>query len=110
MAGKPDAIIYTIGVFNENDGDQNPGVLRRLAKDTGGEAFLPQSLEEVLPICERIAHDIRNQYTIGYKPTTPMSRGGYRAVKVDARSRNGKLVVRTKSGYYAGNQSAAVTK
>jgi hypothetical protein len=40
-----------------------------------------------------------------------MSRGGYRTVKVDAKSHSyGKLLVRTKSGYYAGNQSAAVTK
>ena len=78
---------------------------------TGGIAFFPKTLDEVDAISRSVAHDIRNQYTIGYKPTTPMSRGGYRSVKVDARSRNyGKLLVRTKSGYYAGNQSAAVTK
>ena len=26
-----------------------------------GEAFFPQSVPEVVPLCERIAHDIRNQ-------------------------------------------------
>ncbi len=113
MAGKPDAIIYTIGIFDENDGDQNPGVLRRLAKDTGGEAFLPQSLQEVLPICERIARDIRNQYTIVYVPENRKRDGTYRniQVKADARGR-GHMLVRTRTGYYAplGQQSLPATQ
>jgi len=108
MAGKPDAIIYTIGIFDENDGDQNPGVLRRLAKDTGGEAFLPQSLQEVLPICKRIARDIRNQYTLVYVPENRKRDGTYRniQVKADAHGR-GHMLVRTRTGYYAplGQQS-----
>src|ERR1035438_10379234 len=33
------AIVYAIGIFDERDGDQNPDVLRRFAKVTGGEAF-----------------------------------------------------------------------
>ena len=52
-----------------------------------------------------MARDIRNQYTIGYKPTTPESAGGYRTIRVDAKARGyGKLVVRTRSGYYAGQE------
>jgi Ca-activated chloride channel homolog len=113
MAGKPDAIIYTIGIFDESDGDQNPGVLRRLAKDTGGEAFLPQSLQEVLPICERIAHDIRNQYAIAYVPNNRKRDGTYRniQVKADAPGR-GHMLIRTRSGYYAalGQQSSPATQ
>jgi Ca-activated chloride channel family protein len=55
-----------------------------------------------------VAHDIRNQYIIGYKPSNPQSRGGYRTVKVEARSSGyGKLQVRTRSGYYAEQQRAA---
>lgn len=102
MAGQPDAIIYTIGIFDDNDGDQNPGVLKRLAKDTGGEAFLPKSLEEILPICKRIARDIRNQYTIAYVPNNRKRDGTYRSiqVKADAPGR-GRMLVRTRAGYYA---------
>jgi|SRR5581483_4069738 len=110
MAGKPDAIIYTVGIFDENDGDQNPGVLRRLAKDTGGEAFLPQSLQEVLPICERIARDIRNQYTIVYVPKNRKRDGTYRNIQVKAYAHGrGHMLIRTRSGYYAplGQQSPA---
>jgi VWFA-related protein len=68
MAGQSDAIIYTIGLFDEDDPDRNSHVLKQLAKDTGGEAFLPESLRDVVPLCERIARDIRNQYTVAYLP------------------------------------------
>ena len=50
MVGQPDAIMYTIGIFNDQDADRNPGVLKRLAKDTGGEAFLRESLGVVVPV------------------------------------------------------------
>jgi Ca-activated chloride channel family protein len=106
MAGRPDAIIYTIGLFDKQDGDQNPHVLKQLARDTGGEAFLPDSSKDVVPICEQIAHDIRNQYTIAYTPTNPKTDGTYRAVqvKVDAPHR-GRLSVRTRTGYYTSLQT-----
>jgi Ca-activated chloride channel homolog len=101
-AGQPDAIIYTIGIFDEQDGDRNPGVLKRLAKDTGGEAFLPESSKEVISICERIAHDIRNQYTLGYAPTNRKRDGSYRVIQVKAIAPgHGRLSVRTRTGYFA---------
>ncbi len=68
LAAQSSAVIYTIGLFDEEDPDQNPGVLKRLAQATGGEAFFPDQLSEVVAICERIARDIRHQYTIGYVP------------------------------------------
>ncbi|HEV8525588.1 MAG TPA: VWA domain-containing protein [Terriglobales bacterium] len=101
MAGHPDPIIYTIGLFDEEDGDRNPQALKQLAKDTGGEAFFPQSVREVVPICERIAGDIRNQYTIGYVPTNRRQDGIYRAIQVKAGAPGrGRLLVRTRTGYY----------
>jgi|SRR5271165_2886402 len=102
MAGHADAIIYTIGIYDEQDGDRNPGVLKRLAKDTGGEAFLPDSLKDVGPICERIAHDIRNQYTLAYVPTNRKRDGTYRVIQVKASGTDrGRLSVRTRTGYFA---------
>jgi Ca-activated chloride channel family protein len=102
IAGHPDAIIYTIGIFDEQDSDQNPHVLKQLAKDTGGEAFLPESLKEVLPICERIARDVRNQYTIAYIPSNRKPDGTYRNILVRASAPGrGHLVIRTRAGYFA---------
>jgi Ca-activated chloride channel family protein len=102
LAGQPDVVIYTIGIFDALDEDRNPGVLKRLARATGGEAFLPDSLKDVAPICERIARDIRNQYTIAYVPTNRNRDGSYRTIQVKASAPGrGRLSVRTRSGYFA---------
>lgn len=102
MAGQSDAIIYTIGLFEEGDPDGNPGVLKQLARATGGEAFLPQSVKKVAPLCEQIARDIRNQYTITYVPTNRKQDGAYRAIQVKAGAPgHGRLSVRTRAGYNA---------
>jgi VWFA-related protein len=105
MAEKSSAVIYTVGVFDEQDPDRNAGVLKRLARETGGEAFLPDKLSEVAPICERIARDIRHQYTIGYVPLDRSHDGAFRSIRVLARAKGqGKLSVRTRTGYIAGGE------
>jgi Ca-activated chloride channel family protein len=106
MARQSDAIIYTIGLFDEDDPDKNPGALKQLAKATGGESFLPESVKDAVPVCERIARDIRNQYTIAYIPANGKQDGTYRAIQVKAGAPGrGRLVVRTRSGYYAPRNS-----
>ncbi|HEU5451299.1 MAG TPA: VWA domain-containing protein [Terriglobales bacterium] len=100
--------VYTIGILGEERQRRARRALQEMAEDTGGIAFLPKDLSEVDSITQEIAHDIRNQYIIGYKPSTPQSRGGYRTVKVEARAPGYKhLLVRTRSGYYAGQERAA---
>jgi Ca-activated chloride channel family protein len=102
LAGQPNAIIYTIGIFDNLDADRNPSVLRHLAKETGGESFLPESLAGVTPVCERIARDIRNQYTIAYVPTNRKRDGTYRVIQVKAGAPGYRgLSVRTRTGYFA---------
>jgi Ca-activated chloride channel homolog len=104
-AGRSDAIIYTVGLFDEAEEDLNPGVLRKIARATGGEAFLPQQTSKVVPICEQIAEDIRNQYTIGYIPSNQKLDNAQRTIKVTATRRHGEtLLVRTRAGYIASPQ------
>lgn len=100
-AALSDATIYTIGIFDEDDTDSNPGVLKKIARSTGGEAFFPSRLNEVVSICEKIARDIRSQYTIGYTPAESRNEGGYRSIKVVAMRGSEKLNVRTRTGYIA---------
>src|SRR5713101_5120457 len=104
--------VYAIGILGDEEHPKRAKrALQVMSDRTGGIAFFPKTLDEVDTISRSVAHDIRNQYTIGYKPSTPKNQGGYRSVKVDAKSRSyGKLVVRTRSGYYAGSESASVTK
>jgi VWFA-related protein len=100
MARKSAAIIYTIGIFDDQDGDQNPDVLKRFAKETGGVAFFPESSKALALISEGIAHDIRNQYTLTYVPLIPKQDGGYRIIDVRVSSpKHTRLSVRTRAGY-----------
>jgi Ca-activated chloride channel family protein len=98
------AAIYTIGIFDDDDLDRNPGVLKSLAATTGGERFLPHSAGELLTACERIAREIRSGYTIGYVP--PSRDGAYHRVKVEINpSASRRLNVRTRPGYFAAGRS-----
>jgi Ca-activated chloride channel homolog len=102
------ATVYTIGIFDEEDPDRNPDVLRRLARATGGEAFFPGQLNEVVVICERIARDIRNQYTIGFVSDNQAPPGAVRVIRVAARAAGkSNLSVRTRSSYIAPGVKAA---
>jgi Ca-activated chloride channel family protein len=93
------ATIYTIGIFDEGDPDKNPGILSRIAHMTGGNAYFPSNLDEVVSICQDIAKDIRTRYTIGYVPSAGESTS-VRHIKVIARSPNGqKQIVRTRTSY-----------
>ena len=106
LAGQSSAVIYTVGIFDAQDPDGNPRVLKRLASATGGEAFFPGQLDEVVAICERIARDIRHQYTMGYVPGNPARDGSYRAIRLLARIKGqGKLSVRTRTGYRADSET-----
>jgi Ca-activated chloride channel family protein len=101
-ARKSNAAIYTIGLFDDNDIDRNPGVLKSLAHATGGERFLPRSAGPLLKACEHIAREIRSGYTIGYVP--PDRDGAYHrvrvAVELDPRDQR-PVTIRTRPGYFA---------
>ncbi len=104
--------IYTIGILDKEGHGRRRAerALRQLAEATGGVAFFPDSIDDVDRITQQVARDIRSQYTLGYKPSTPRSTGGFRSVRVEAKARGfGKLQVRTRSGYYAGQQQAQNT-
>jgi VWFA-related protein len=106
-AGRSAALIYTVGIFSPDDPERNPGVLRRLARETGGEAFFPGELSEVVSICEGIARDIRNQYSLGYVSHSVKAPGIYRKIRVTASAPGrGKLQVRARAGYLTGRQGS----
>jgi VWFA-related protein len=103
MVSQSNAVIYTMGIFDETDEDRNPRVLKQLSRASGGEAFFPKTLQGILPICEQIAHDIRSQYTITFVPTNRKQNGVYRAIDVKAHETPGgrRLSVITRAGYSA---------
>lgn len=107
LAGQLSTMVYTIGIFDAEDEDRNPEVLKRLAQATGGEAYFPGQYSELIAICERIARDIRHQYTLGYLSSNAARPGAWRTIRVVARPGDkAKLVVRTRSGYLAAGEAA----
>ena len=101
-------VVYSIGILGGEREKRAKRALEQLALHTGGVAFFPKDLGEVDQIARAVARDIRNQYSIYYRPTHPQEQGGFRQVKVDAHAPGyGRLQVRTRSGYYAGQQTRA---
>jgi len=105
MLSRSEAAIYTLGVYDETDDDRDPHVLKQLSRASGGEAFFPKTLPEILPICEQIAHDIRSQYTLTFVSTNKQENEAFRKINVKARdtSRGGRLSVITRAGYSSGS-------
>lgn len=100
--------VYTIGLLGEERARRARRALETISEHTGGIAFLPKTLDQVDEISSEIAHDIRNQYTIGYRPSTPTSVAGYRTIHVVAKEKGYKdLTVRTRTGYYPGQEQAS---
>src|SRR5271165_5016404 len=105
------SVYATSNLGHEEHPKRAKRALEIITQRTGGLAFFPKTLDEVDEISRQVAHDIRNQYTIGYKPANPRASGGFRTIRVEAKVKGrGKLEVRTKSGYYAGTQPAQGTK
>ena len=117
MAQAANVIIYAIGLLDEHSADQNPGVLKKLTKETGGKAYFPNSPSEVVDVCKAIAADIRHQYTLGYEPPSDPQSGfrpssfrptGFRKISVSVSAPGrGKLSVRSRSGYFLASKSAS---
>jgi Ca-activated chloride channel family protein len=109
LQGEDGPTVYAIGILGEEKTRRAKRALETIAERTGGIAFLPKTADEVDEISGTVAHDIRNQYTIGYKPTNSKMDGTYRRIKVDAKASGYKdLKVRTRTGYYAGTQTSGV--
>jgi VWFA-related protein len=109
---KSNVVIYSIGLFSDEDKKNRKKAMRAL-KDisaaSGGVAFFPENVDDVHNICDQVARDIRNQYTLGYYPTNTKKDGTFRIVQVDIIPPHGKgkLTARTRNGYFAPGQSAA---
>jgi Ca-activated chloride channel family protein len=93
------AVIYTIGLFDPADADQNPKVLRKIAKISGGEYFQPKTENEILPAFQKISTDIRSRYTIGYHPDEIQDKRTLRTVKVTAEKSGQRLIVKSRTTY-----------
>jgi VWFA-related protein len=99
------AVIYTVGVIDPLEVEADPAFLSQLSEATGGESFKPESVSEVGKVLERVAHDIRNMYTVGYVPSSRTQKEELRRVSVEVNLPGGrKAKVRTRRAYLAGQE------
>jgi len=108
-----DVQIFVIGFVNELDAekglirksprDKAVALINRLATDTGGRAFFPQSISELPQIANEIVRDLRTQYVISYDPTNKAHDGTYRSIKVTVAQPGGeRRIALTRNGRNAG--------
>lgn len=103
-----DVVLYSIGILGGNDpgsslGVAGQGVLDELSAVSGGKAFFPNSAPEMDEIFEKIALELRHQYSIGYRPNNFTNDGKWHKIKVKVAPPRGlpRLFVRSREGYYA---------
>jgi len=111
LVQKSDVVVYAVGLFDEYDKDRNPGVLRKLATVSGGEAFFPKEVSDVTNILQAASRDIRNQYTMGYVPKNVKHDGMYHSVRVKLTGDQARQwTVRTRPGYFAAPPDLGLTE
>jgi VWFA-related protein len=71
-----------------------------LGRDTGGQAFFPGSLAELSGVYDRIAEELRSEYSLGYVSSNASHDGGWRRIGILTPGRGG-LQVRHRPGYFA---------
>jgi Ca-activated chloride channel family protein len=102
MAQRAEVIIYTIStslVERHTKGDDD---LRKLADATGGRAFFPEKLDDVVAAFSDIQQELRSQYSISYRPDQFVANGQFRPIQILTDSK--KYKVRAKKGYYVPKQ------
>ncbi len=97
--------VYTVGLLSASGGAKAEESLVRIAEASGGRAFFPNTVDEARTAMERVARDLREQYTIGYVPSNGNHAGGWRSVRVEVISPatlppNTRLNANYAHGYY----------
>ncbi|MEJ7616646.1 MAG: VWA domain-containing protein [Pyrinomonadaceae bacterium] len=103
-----DVVIYGIGILGGGDPSSSLGmagqsILDEIAGVSGGKAFFPTTTAEMNEIFERIALELRHQYSVGFRPSNFTGDGKWHRLKVKVQPPRGlpRLFVRAKEGYYA---------
>src|SRR5262245_24982123 len=104
-----DGAIYPVGIAGNSHAakssvtDNGPFLMDKLASISGGKSFWPASAEKMNEAFERIALELRRQYSIGYLPSNFVADGKWRRIKVAVTDTHklSRLVVRSRGGYYA---------
>ncbi len=108
-----DVQIYAVGFIKDLDSDGNfirkspqkkaKNFLSRLATETGGKAYFPNTIGELDSIAKDIARELRTQYVLSYNPVNDKKDGTFRNIKVNVKDgpNKQKRIAITKTGRVA---------
>jgi Ca-activated chloride channel family protein len=103
LARQTEIHIYAVSLSSSRPGksfSQAAYLLSTLANDTGGRVYFPNSLSELEQVYERIAEELRTQYSLGYISNNSKRDGKWRRIVVRLPARD-DVEIRHKIGYYA---------
>ncbi len=110
--------IYAIGFTNDLSDvpDAETGISRRqkarafltrLAQETGGKVYFPDSIEQLGKIALEISGELRTQYVVSYSPTNTNRDGSFRQIKVEV---TGEATGEKRTAITRTGRNAAVNK
>jgi Ca-activated chloride channel family protein len=100
MAQRAETIVYTISTNVSGTKGNGDKILERIADATGGRAFFPFQIRDVVNAFAEIQDELRSQYAVAYKPADFKADGHYRTIEIVANDRK-NFRVRARRGYYA---------
>ena len=91
------------GLIRKSPHDKAVTLINKLATETGGRAFFPESVSELPQVANEIVRDLRTQYVVAYNPTNKLRDGSFRAIRVvvDDSASHDKHIALTRNGRVA---------
>ena len=102
--------VYSIGIydhyFQTEEERLGPHLLSDISEITGGRAFSIENPNDLTDVAAKIGIELRNQYVLGYRPTTPVRDGKWHKLRVKVTPPKGlpPLKVYARTGYYASSE------
>lgn len=97
LAQQSEITIYAITAHSPRYEYQGDAILRRMADATGGRTFVLSSFDQAHKAFAQIEADLRNQYSLTFRPTAGRSCGFH---KIQIRHDQRKMRIRTRDGYF----------
>jgi VWFA-related protein len=98
-AQRAETLIYAI-LFSDGSYGANPGIMQRLAKETGGGYFEVSKKLTIDQVFALIQEDLRSQYSIGFVSDRPTNISEFRKIQLTVK--RPALVVQSRDRYWAG--------
>jgi len=110
LVKESDVQIYSIGIydhyFQTEEERLGPQLLSDISEISGGRAFSIENPNDLTDVAAKIGIELRNQYVLGYRPTTSVRDGKWHKLRVKVTPPKGlpPLRVYARTGYYASSE------